>query len=1009
MKVQRAIVLCVLLLMPLLAMAQPSLCTISGTLYDSTGSACSNCKVTISKARQGSTPLNAPPIEKRTDSNGAVSFTAVQGSFITITGTFSIGRYNFATGLEMYVPLQSTATLATLQTAEDALNALISSTTYAPADIPVITKTASASLSNEFALGSLATGLLKNTTTTGVPTIAVAGTDYVAPGAITGGGQTMATARILGRSTASTGAIEEISIGSGLSLSGGTLSASGGGAVSSVFGRSGAVVAAQDDYTFAQLASKPTTLAGYGIADAQPLDADLTAIAALGPSNDDIIQRKAGVWTNRTVAQFKTDLGLATIATSGSASDLSAGTVPLARLAGITNTEISNSAAIAYSKLNLTGAILNADLAGSIANAKLANSAITIAGSSTSLGGAITLDTITGLSTTGVVKRTGANTLAIATVDLTSEVTGDLPFANFVQAGSAGFVGATGAGDYSHRTPTQVTAALDAFVGDSGSGGTKGLVPAPTAGDAAANKYLKADGTWATVSGSSGITVGTTTITSGTSGRVGYNNAGVYGEYPVTGTAGNVVLSASPTLTGTVAMAAQTNSGTIVQTSASATAFVSGASGSTNPAFVIDNSTASQASGLKVIGKADGTAPEIAAISRTQITTALAGNGLAITADPAIAGSSVAGAAAGGSVTITAGAAARNTSGNAAGGSINLAPGTGIGTGAAGDVILTRGNLIFGAATSGNIYLRNTGSGPSLFIGSADGAANNAGVWVQQVSFTQLTSDSGVVVGIQAAGSTGMFLGSGVPVYWSTNASSSTTGLRDAPSVGFLPKAAGVLRLTNGSTGAGSLVLGTSTVGSIGTSGVGVLAIANGTAPTSSPADEFQLYSADSAAGDANAFARNEAGEVNRLTGLSARVSTQFDKTSDTTLANVTGLSRNVEAGRTYAFTAVLYTTSNVAGGVKAAIGGTATATSIIYQADVLDGSTQATVGTARATALATTVGDVTAVTAARITITGAIVVNAAGTLTVQFAQNASNGSASSVLVNSSFQLIPIS
>jgi hypothetical protein len=37
---------------------------------------------------------------------------------------------------------------------------------------------------------------------------------------------------------------------------------------------------------------------------------------------------------------------------------------------------------------------------------------------------------------------------------------------------------------------------LDAMVGDSGSGGTKGLVPAPAAGDAAAFKFLMADGTW---------------------------------------------------------------------------------------------------------------------------------------------------------------------------------------------------------------------------------------------------------------------------------------------------------------------------------------------------------------------------------------------------------------------------------------------------------------------------------------------------------------------------------
>ena len=33
--------------------------------------------------------------------------------------------------------------------------------------------------------------------------------------------------------------------------------------------------------------------------------------------------------------------------------------------------------------------------------------------------------------------------------------------------------------------------------GDTGSGGVKGAVPAPSAGDAAAGKFLKADGTWA--------------------------------------------------------------------------------------------------------------------------------------------------------------------------------------------------------------------------------------------------------------------------------------------------------------------------------------------------------------------------------------------------------------------------------------------------------------------------------------------------------------------------------
>jgi hypothetical protein len=46
------------------------------------------------------------------------------------------------------------------------------------------------------------------------------------------------------------------------------------------------------------------------------------------------------------------------------------------------------------------------------------------------------------------------------------------------------------------RTPVQVTATLAAFSGDSGTGGVKGLVPAPAANDATARKVLTASGNW---------------------------------------------------------------------------------------------------------------------------------------------------------------------------------------------------------------------------------------------------------------------------------------------------------------------------------------------------------------------------------------------------------------------------------------------------------------------------------------------------------------------------------
>lgn len=47
-------------------------------------------------------------------------------------------------------------------------------------------------------------------------------------------------------------------------------------------------------------------------------------------------------------------------------------------------------------------------------------------------------------------------------------------------------------------TTAQTTAMLDVMVGDSGAGGTKGLVPAPVTGDA--TKYLRGDATWQTIS-----------------------------------------------------------------------------------------------------------------------------------------------------------------------------------------------------------------------------------------------------------------------------------------------------------------------------------------------------------------------------------------------------------------------------------------------------------------------------------------------------------------------------
>jgi hypothetical protein len=126
--------------------------------------------------------------------------------------------------------------------------------------------------------------------------------------------------------------------------------------------------------------------------------------------------------------------------------------------------------------------------------------------------------------------------------------------------------------------------------------------------------------------------------------------------------------------------------------------------------------------------------------------------------------------------------------------------------------------------------------------------------------------------------------------------------------------------------------------------------------------------------------------------------STQFNKT-DASLANVTGLSTTLQAGRTYKFRAVVDATLDPVGGGRYAIGGTCTATSINYRVRHLGASSTVTSST-RQTALGSAVNSTAGLTDDDVAIEGLITVKAGGTLTVQFAQQSANGR-SSVLAGS--------
>jgi hypothetical protein len=127
----------------------------------------------------------------------------------------------------------------------------------------------------------------------------------------------------------------------------------------------------------------------------------------------------AGAWSRATDADTSADVttGLFTFVSEGTtnASNGYVLTTPEPIVLGttaLTFTQFSGAGQIiAGTGLTKSGNTLSTS---AIPNASLANSAITIAGTSTALGASISLDTITGLSTAGLVKRTGSNALAIA-------------------------------------------------------------------------------------------------------------------------------------------------------------------------------------------------------------------------------------------------------------------------------------------------------------------------------------------------------------------------------------------------------------------------------------------------------------------------------------------------------------------------------------------------------------------------------------------------------------------
>ena len=198
------------------------------TLTNKTIVAASNTITTAASGNLTSTSLNAALAELQTDID---SRAALSGA--VFTGRVDSNRASRATtgwadaNFMAYTGTNSTVDFASIAYhVHDNSNAPQWGFNYSDSSRFGLYDSSGAVRVFTFPVGGLGSGIPKFTSND--MSIATAGTDYVSPGLATTRGITMNTAKLLGRSTAATGAIEEITVGTGLTLSAGTISASGG-------------------------------------------------------------------------------------------------------------------------------------------------------------------------------------------------------------------------------------------------------------------------------------------------------------------------------------------------------------------------------------------------------------------------------------------------------------------------------------------------------------------------------------------------------------------------------------------------------------------------------------------------------------------------------------------------------------------------------------------------------------------------------------------------------------
>lgn len=452
-------------------------------------------------------------------------------------------------------------------------------------------------------------------------------------------------------------------------------------------------------------------------------------------------------------ATARTNLGLGTAAIVNTSDDGDAGAVPI-------YTGSSELGAVNFYTFGQTGYLQ----AGSIKLTGSTSGVINLIVPAAAGSGSLRLPALAGTNDIITTGDTGTvtNAMLAGSIDLTSKVTGALPVAN----------GGTGA---------STLTANNVILGN-GTSAVQFVAPG-TSGN-----VLTSNGTtWTSAAPAGGLTIGTTTITSGTNGRVLYNNAGVLGEMTTSGSGTQLALTNSPSFTTpTLGAATATTINGLTITSSTGTLTV-------NNGVTL---TAATTGTVAILGANTFTAGQSISLA-TANTTAMQISGYSLT------GSSTASM-------------------------LNLA-GTWNTTGAPSAIVLNVDNTASSASSKLlDIQLssapwfslhRGTFGGTNLggLGGIAFGDPNSGG---NSFTLTPGRSDNVLYVGATqqfgldfAIRNTGLRFRSAYVLSWSSDSTSYGTA-----DVGVSRASSGVLKITDGASGLGSLTTGAITIGSSGSS-----------------------------------------------------------------------------------------------------------------------------------------------------------------------------------------------